>query len=51
MLKWTEGVETHIRMIMKGEDSNALKVFLDFSQRQLAAMIRLVRSKLEPLQR
>lgn len=31
MLKWTENVEIHIRMIMKGEDSNALKVFLDFS--------------------
>jgi len=31
MLKWTENVEIHIRQIMKGEDSNALKVFLDFS--------------------
>jgi dynein heavy chain, axonemal len=51
MLKWTDNVEIHIRQIMKGEDSNALKVFLEFSIKQLNNMIQLVRSKLEPLQR
>lgn len=51
MIKWTEGVEDAIYEIMKGKNSQALKEFLEFSDKQLKRMINLVRGKLEPLQR
>jgi dynein heavy chain len=51
MIKWTEGVEAAIYEIMKGKNASALKEFLDFSDKQLKNMIKLVRTKLEPLQR
>ena len=51
MVKWTEGVEVAIYEIMKGKNSSALKEFLEFSDKQLKNMIKLVRMKLEPLQR
>ena len=51
MIMWTKGVENAIYEIMKGKNSQALKEFLDFSDKQLKNMIKLVRGKLEPLQR
>lgn len=51
MVKWTEGVEVAIYEIMKGKNSSALKEFLEFSDKQLKNMIKIVRMKLEPLQR
>jgi len=51
MIMWTRGVEAAIYEIMKGKNSQALKEFLEFSDKQLKNMIKLVRGKLEVLQR
>ena len=51
MIKWTQGVEAAIYEIMKGKNSQALKEFLEFSDKQLKNMIKLVRGKLQFLQR
>jgi dynein heavy chain len=48
---WTQGVEAAIYEIMKGKNSQGLKEFLDFSDKQLKNMIKLVRGKLDNLQR
>jgi hypothetical protein len=46
---WTQGVEAAIYEIMKGKNSQGLKEFLDFSDKQLKNMIKLVRGKLDNL--
>jgi len=51
MIMWTQGCENAIYEIMKGKNAQALKEFLDFSDKQLKNMIKLVRGKLLPLQR
>ena len=51
MVMWTEGVSHAIREIQSGRENTALQTFLDFSERQLRSMIRLVRGKLTPLNR
>lgn len=51
MIMWTQGCENAIYEIMRGKNSQALKEFLEFSDKQLKNMINLVRGKLLPLQR
>ena len=49
MIMWTQNCENAIYEIMKGKNAQALKEFLDFSDKQLKNMIKLVRGKLLPL--
>ena len=51
MVMWTQGCENAIYEIMQGKNSQALKEFYDFSDKQLKNMIKLVRGKLNPLNR
>lgn len=51
MIMWTRNCESAIYEIMQGKNSQALKEFLDFSDKQLKNMIKLVRGKLNPLNR
>lgn len=48
---WTKGVEASIYEIMKGKNASALKEYLDFSGKQIGAMIKLVRGSLKGQQR
>jgi len=48
---WTKGVEASIYEIMKGKNASALKEYLDFSTKQINAMIKLVRGNLKGQQR
>lgn len=50
-MKWTENVTAAIMDIQKGKNKAALEEFLDFSNQQLAAMIALVGTDLNKLQR
>lgn len=49
--KWTEGVTAAIFDIQKGKNKAALEEFLAFSNEQLAAMIKIVGTDLNKLQR
>jgi len=51
MVKWTAGVSHAIGEIQSGRESTALQSFLEFSQRQLNGMIKMVRGHLNPLNR
>lgn len=51
MVMWTAGCEAAIYEIMQGKNSQALKEFYEFSDKQLKNMIKLVRGKLTPLNR
>ena len=51
MVQWTAGVTAAIKEIMSGVNAGALNEFLNFSDIQLDNMIKLVRGKLDKLQR
>ena len=51
MVQWTAGVTAAIKEIMSGVNAGALNEFLSFSELQLDNMIKLVRGKLDKLQR
>lgn len=51
MVKWTSGVDHAIEEIQSGRETTALQSFMEFSDKQLSAMIKLVRGHLKPLQR
>ena len=49
MVYWTAGVSHAIMEIQSGRENDALKTFRNFSERQLKAMISLVRGNLDAL--
>lgn len=51
MVQWTSGVTAALKEIMSGVNAGALQEFLSFSDIQLDNMIKLVRGKLDKLQR